>query len=756
MSSNLSRTLVSMAMLALLLLWSYTNIPHNMDFLEQEAQFKKGFFLQTIDLKGTILDETGDPLAGAELTLQGETASTTSNGSFSFVGINRTNSLLVIKAKGFRTEFIPVHLHIPLNVSSEVLEPIPMISYEPQKTRFLFGGDTHFGRRFLDPLETTPRDQIPADNTSALIQASNPEPGTRQAVEHILPFFREADFSVVNFESSIVDNVSTPNREKDYILFTLTDSLSALKWLGVDYVSLGNNHVYDYLEQGINDTILNLGRYGIPNSGAGSNASEAFKTFRVTLNGTSYSFLSMNSIVYAAKNRDGFQSNITFVANSTKAGSANLQNSSAVASAIRNEIAMRYIPIVQIHGGNEYTYEPSDYMRGRIDLVTRNGAGLVVSHHPHVAQGVGINHDILVLEGLGNLVFDAERLETMIGLLARVDMNGDKVSSVRLIPAYIDNYSPRPISGRLSSLFLRRIAEFSRHSPYPVYPYNSQGWVALGKNETAIKDRTIQINIKVPDSGTMILDLRQLARDGESLAEAKSDSENAYAQVGRDIMMFGDFEDWDIDEDNGETDHWDLSGNSSLLSLSKPYKGIASLCSIRNAYSKNDSVIPFRNRIRVMGDALGEVPNKNLSIIGYIHGDGAGPIKIMARYLASEGEMTFGDEEILSHPGGTFSWQPFACDIHMPLDDPSNPRDPTTDPRALRIFIHQSAPEKGIGIAQFDEIAVINWEETIDLTQGSKLATPHARDFLRISSSPGIHPLTLRFQSFKPSIVESR
>lgn len=741
-SRNGRWTFICIVVVMALLVWALISIGST-DYLRQEARFQEELSAETIDLAGTILTAGGAPLGGATVTLQDQTAVTSAQGTFFFPAINRTNSLLVIEAGGFRKEFIPVHLFLPLNVSRVVVEPVLMTPSDPLEVRFLFGGDTHFGRRFIDPLETTPRDQMPPDNLSALIQVSDPGPGTRQVLKFMRPFFQEADFSVVNLESPVVQSVSTPNREKEYVLFTLPGSLPALKWLGVSYVSTGNNHVYDYQEQGITETLNNLISTGIPTSGSGSNETRAFEAYRAVIHGTPYAFLAMNSI-------DGSEHPVSYVATSTKGGSANVKDTVLVTSAIRRELAAGNIPIVQVHGGDEYTYEPSDYIRGRMKLVTAAGAGLVVSHHPHIAQGVGLMNGAVVIEGLGNFAFDAERHETKLGLLARVDMDGSTVQSVRLIPVYIENFTPRPLSGRLSNTFLRRIGEFSRDSPFPVYPYSGQGWVALSPRETSIEERFTQVDVTVPDSGTFVLDLRPWAEDDESLAGVWDDTPRTTARVGRDLMMGGDFEDWDLDESTGETDFWDLSAGSASLCISDPFQGTSSLCSIRYSSNNADSVVPFRNRIRVMGDALNQVPNKDLTFTGYIKGENAGPITLVAKYLASEGEMTFGEEEILSLPGGTFPWQPFVSDIRVPPDDPSKPRDPASDPRAVQIFIRHSPPKMGLGVAKFDEIALISWEETVNLSGGAQLTTPHARDFLRISGPPGLHRVSLKFRSYRP------
>lgn len=746
-SSRILGITILVIVLAALLAWTYFSVA-SADFLRREHQLRQEYPEGTIDIRGTILSEEGRAVAGAMVILQDQTLITPGDGSFSFSGVERANSLITIEAGGFRTEFIPVHLYLPINATSVTLDPILLTESDPSRVRFLFGGDTHFGRRYLDPLEKTPRGVLPPDDPAALIRVSNPETGTRQVVQDLLPFFREADFASVNLESPVVKNLSTPHREKEYVLFTLPGSLPALAWLGVDYVSTGNNHVYDYLDQGLADTLDTLRDAGIPTSGAGINTTVAFQPYRVVLGGTPYSFLSMTSI-------DGSEHTISYVANSTKGGAADLKNTAAVISAIRQERAAGMIPIIQVHGGDEYTYEPSEYIKDRMAIVAGSGAGLVVSHHPHIAQGIGIMNGVVVIEGLGNLAFDAERHETKLGLLARVEMDGEDVQSVRLIPVFIENFTPRLISGSAADLLLRRIGEFSGDSPYPVYPYNGQGWVALAPGDWVMDERVLPMTVTVPESGSLVLDLRAVAGDDESLAWIWDDVPHTTARVGRDLMLFGDFEDWDIDGDSGETDLWDIPEGSALLCLSDPHGGTASLCSVRHGSNDADSVVAFRNRIRVMGDAANQVPNKELTLVGYVRGENAGKVSVVARYLASEGEMAFGDEEILALPGGTFPWQQVLADIHLPPDDPSRPRDPAADPRAAQIFIRQAPPPMGIGIAEFDDLAVVTWEESITISGGSLLKTPHAREFLRITGRPGTHHLVLTFRSYRPAIPVS-
>ena len=59
-------------------------------------------------------------------------------------------------------------------------------------------------------------------------------------------------------------------------------------------------------------------------------------------------------------------------------------------TAIRSERDAGYVPVVQFHTGREYTYEPTEYVLGRMQLAAENQVPLIVAHHPHVAQGVAV------------------------------------------------------------------------------------------------------------------------------------------------------------------------------------------------------------------------------------------------------------------------------------------------------------------------------------------------------------------------------
>ncbi len=707
--------------------------------LEQEQAFLVEYQQLPISVTGQVRDKTGAAIASAQISIKDSNLITTSDaaGFFIFEQVTRENIFLEISASGFRSELIPIYLQYPANLPSVALPAIILNSHKANSSRMLFGGDVALGRRFLDPTDVTPSDQIPADNPDALILASDPEPGTRNVLSQLRPYYQQADWGVLNLETPVTDAPNTPHPTKSFVFFTLPKSLAAIDWLGVDYVSLGNNHVFDYLDAGLTDTINHLNDANILFSGAGLNSAEAFLPLRQTINNHDYGFLSMTSVT-------GAEHASSYVAEDNKAGAADLTLSQHVTAAIQNVNSENVIPIVQYHTGKEYTFEPSSFVQGRIQLAVDEEVPLLVVHHPHVAQGVGVFNNTFAFLGLGNLAFDQARLETMLGVMGRVDIEGYAIDSARLLPVYLEAFVPKLVSGRLASDFLRRLGEFSHDYNGLLYPYNGHGWVSLSASDNTSLDRTITVDFTIPESGIAVLDLREWQQWGESFKSFEAVSVIG-VQMGRDLLQHGDFEDWDTDTEHNEAALWDTSGKSSFICMIHAYGGTAGLCSVRGANNSDDSVVAFRNRIRVMGDAL-NTPNKDLSLFGYYKGENAGDINIVSRYYASAGDLQFGEEIALTHTGGSFDWQPFVSDLNMPADEFG---DPELDARAVRLFLRHSPPVSGDGMVAFDEMALIGWENTIEIAQ--TIAVPHAKDFLKVTGEPGVHQLSITFSKIVPA-----
>jgi hypothetical protein len=545
------------------------------------------------------------------------------------------------------------------------------------------------------------------------------------------------------------------------LFFTLPGSIPALAWAGIDYVSLGNNHIYDYLDDGLRDTLDALDEHRMPYSGAGLDSDEAFQAHRRDIGEHRYAFLSMVSIEgIPFRNQTG--------ATESRSGAADLNDDARIQAAIARERAGGYVPVAALHTGYEYTESPPDaYTLERMNFVAASGAALVVSHHPHVPQGFHYHDGVLVAESLGNLIFDQERIETLFGLVFSVDMRGEQVLNAEARGVFIEDFVPKELAGHAQDYFERRIATPMNSESALVVPYNGGVLVAPPSQagDFTLEERELELEVAVGEEGFGVLDLRPELLPGESLLAVTAASSDALsARAGRDLLVFGDMEDGDVDDDVMEPSIWYTTGLDRAVS-SYPcqrdvYRGAVALCSIRTARSTTEATMSIRNRVRVLGDKL-NLPEKDLTLLAYASGENAGPVRVEVTYHASFGEKDFGSEEPARLAGGTYPYRPILEDLAMPPDLPEFPRDPqdpydpvlrTENPRSFRVFFHHAAPERGAGIFRVDDVAVITWQHPIEL-DGTELVTPHVHDFVRIEGEPGDYTLGVKLRRRVPGVA---
>jgi len=441
----------------------------------EELAAREAYALTTIALSGVVVDSAGAPLMG--VTLHAGQASTTTDraGAFRFEALPRHNVLLEVEKAGYYSHHVAVWLSRELGITEVRVHALALALRDSKRVRLLFGGDTAFGRRYLDPDSDTPLTEIPQDDPKATIRASSAASMTRDVLAGVRPYFQAVDYATVNLESVVTETPLTPHPTKAYVYFTLPPSLEALTWLGVDYVSLGNNHVYDYLAGGLDDTLLQVSEAGLKASGLGATPDAAWQPLRVEVGNAHLSMISACSI-------DGADHEYAYVAGEQQGGAANLRDTSRLTAVVNAERAAGRVPIAIWHTGDEYALAPTSYGRGRMELAAEQGAGLVISHHAHVAMGFGRHAGVPIVFGLGNFAFDQDRLETMLGLLAQVDLVQGEVVDIQGIPTQLESYRPLPVAGPLADALLRRITELS--DGVAAFPYNGRAEVfASGRGE---------------------------------------------------------------------------------------------------------------------------------------------------------------------------------------------------------------------------------------------------------------------------------
>jgi hypothetical protein len=713
-----------------------------------EAAYDTTYALNPVNLSGTAVTRTGQPIANATVTVvawgagaanANRTATTNATGAFTIAGLSRRSALLEITAPGYYTEIIPVDLQRPTAETSTSAGAVTMTQKQAGRVRVLFGGDTMFGRRFVD----ADGDGIEGEAVDLL------RPATRAAdAQAILSFVRgvvsSADYSIVNLESPVTSDPSTPHPYKDYTFYSYPETLSALTYAGVDGVDLANNHMFDYLSDGIADTMSHVSNAGLDWAGIGTDESvaEATTIFR-TLNGVPLSMLGFSEMV-----SDGStDANYLLVARDpTKAGA--LEASSTNLSAFTSAEVGRFI-LPMVHGGVEYTDYPTNSMRSRFVSLVQGGAGLVVAHHPHTAQGIGLVSSKFVMMSLGNFVFDQDVLETFNSYLAIADIDvlpggGYDVARLELVPFHIDNYVPKLLAGEPLARAGRAIAHLSTTlSATPSGSSIADGLtgavvITSGSRILALRSSsqyttatsTQTVNAAVSSKATGPIEFTRLG-PSDSLATIKTNA-SATAEYGREILLSGDFEDADVDGDFSEGSAWDQSG-ARYVENSLVRSGIGAVVLLRSSTNTADASLFNKNRVSFPGGS-------KLTVTGYVRGENAGVFKLTTR-LYDDAGATLSTTDSYTKTAGTYGWTKFTVNLTA-----------ASNATSVRFYLKESPPLAGEGRVYVDDLDLVRWEgSSTAALSGIQLAAPNNWDYVRFTSvATGVSTLgvTLTRRSF--------
>ncbi len=290
-------------------------------------------------------------------------------------------------------------------------------------------------------------DMIFDRRVKALIAAK----GGRAPLADVATRLARADVALGNLESNLSKSGS-PQPGKDVTFRGDPRAIAGLMAVGFDFVALGNNHVLDYGPTSLRDTLTALDGARIGHAGAGMNRAAAWKPAVVTRDGATVAFLSFSHIVPA-----------NFVATDSRAGLARSRgNMDAVASAIKAAQKRYDYVIVSFHWGIEYKdVANADQVRDARRAVDA-GADMVLSHHPHVIQGIEFYKGKLIAYSLGDFVFDHYSRKTGEAFILDAKLGPSGVTNVVATPVYLDgNGAPSVVTGADATVILKRLKQIS-------------------------------------------------------------------------------------------------------------------------------------------------------------------------------------------------------------------------------------------------------------------------------------------------------
>lgn len=245
--------------------------------------------------------------------------------------------------------------------------------------------------------------------------------------EKLLEEMKAADIFMVNNEFAYSDR-GTPLADKAFTFCSKPSNVSLLHDMGVDLVSLANNHVYDYGPDALLDTLDTLKAADIPYVGAGRDLDEASAVYYFEKNGRKIAFVSATQV-------ERNEHPDTKGATDTTAGTFRCFTKDEFAKlteVIQKADEQADLTVVYVHWGTENTDELHWAQIEQAPKMVEAGADLIIGDHPHCLQNVEYLNGVPVIYSLGNFWFNSKTLDTC---LFKVIYRTDGKLDCQLIPA---------------------------------------------------------------------------------------------------------------------------------------------------------------------------------------------------------------------------------------------------------------------------------------------------------------------------------
>lgn len=258
----------------------------------------------------------------------------------------------------------------------------------------------------------------------------------------VKPYLEKPDITFANQESIIGGKelgLST------YPLFNSPFEIGdTLKRIGVDVVSMANNHTLDRGEQAILNAIRHWNKIGMLYVGAYENEIDKAKIRTIEKNGITFSFL---AYTYGTNG---------IPVPKDKPYLVNLIDKETIEADIQKAKQLSDVIVVSLHFGNEYERMPNESQKELAQFIADAGAHIIFGHHPHVLQPVEFirsnqGHDTFVAYSLGNFLAAQEAKHDhhrRIGGIVQVEVTKEEFEGKTKITVHSPSFLPTYIHFR--------------------------------------------------------------------------------------------------------------------------------------------------------------------------------------------------------------------------------------------------------------------------------------------------------------------
>lgn len=227
-----------------------------------------------------------------------------------------------------------------------------------------------------------------------------------------------ADYAMGNHEFAF--STRGEPAEKEYVFREDPSLVSVLKDMGMDVMSLANNHALDYGKDALLDTMETLRGAEIGYVGAGVDYNEAKSLKKVEVKGKTLGFLAASRVIPET----------SWNAKDNTPGMFTCYDGTQLLQEIRQAKESCDLVVVYLHWGAERVETPEDYQRKLGQECIDAGADLVIGSHPHILQGFEFYKGKAICYSLGNFLF----YRTTDTLILHASVSEENEITLRLSP----------------------------------------------------------------------------------------------------------------------------------------------------------------------------------------------------------------------------------------------------------------------------------------------------------------------------------
>ena len=277
------------------------------------------------------------------------------------------------------------------------------------------------------------------------------------------------DFRIINLETAVTVSEAWHPKGINYRMHP--ENLPCLTAAGIDCCVLANNHVLDWGEAGLIETLETLKAANIKMAGAGRNQAQAEAPAILEASGKGrvliFSFGDVSSGVPPSWTASETRPGINLIPNLSTA------TAERIAKRLRALRKPGDVVIASIHWGANWGYEiPSRQRAFAHALIESGGADILHGHSSHHPKGMEVYRDRPILYGCGDFLNDYEgiggyeefRDDLTLMYFPMVDPDGGELKSLTMTPMQIRNLrlnrpSPRDVEW-LAALLNRESRRF--------------------------------------------------------------------------------------------------------------------------------------------------------------------------------------------------------------------------------------------------------------------------------------------------------